>query len=463
MPWARQDLTGKGSWSTAPCDKRASELLAESREEQMWRDIYEQEDDHETESNIEWECCENNLKDREFLKEVLPQEYHCKITKLKIIDSNSIKEEVKFATEFKVDICQKEEVEEFVKIVESKTGTAYLPDTNRIRSNKWVSKRYHCHRNVRDQRSSEVGKGGKGSGSGRVMGQERQEGKGTKCEADLSYRLYPCEEGCKGKCYKLTIKIHYNHNHEISSTDSFNFLTVNEDTKSRYIELFEEAYTPHKARVAFIKELKEKLGDLEYFKISANRSINPDSSYVFNLYSKYSKRFGSANGPDSYLKAVEQVKKINDKAGEKVASIRQLTCGTVVVAVCDEVMKRTLTLVPQSGDIMYVDGSLDRCNHQVVKFLTESPAGGLPVGLLVLINHTENTLDAGIEDLKALMPEGAFYGRGRDRGPKVIITDDDTAEISSMKTAWPQATCLLCQWHVLQVMCGINYVGVKVT
>ena len=45
--------------------------------------------------------------------------------------------------------------------------------------------------------------------------------------------------------------------------------------------------------------------------------------------------------------------------------------------------------------------------------MTESPAGGLPLGLLVLSNHTEATLSEGIQDLKALMPENAFYGRGK--------------------------------------------------
>ena len=85
------------------------------------------------------------------------------------------------------------------------------------------------------------------------------------------------------------------------------------------------------------------------------------------MYTKYCKRFGSANGPDSFLKAVEEITKINEKANEKIASIRQLECGTVIVAVCDEVMKRTHVLVPQAGDVMYVvaTGSLDRCNHQV--------------------------------------------------------------------------------------------------
>ena len=53
------------------------------------------------------------------------------------------------------------------------------------------------------------------------------------------------------------------------------------------------------------------------------------------------------------------------------------------------------------------------CMNQVVKFMTESPAGGLPLGLLVLSNHTQSTLTEGLKDLKALMPQDAFAGRGK--------------------------------------------------
>ena len=52
----------------------------------------------------------------------------------------------------------------------------------------------------------------------------------------------------------------------------------------------------------------------------------------------------------------------------------------------------------------------------MVKFLTESPAGGLPLGFLVLSNRTEATLDAGLQDLQALMPDQAFGGRGTHVG-----------------------------------------------
>ena len=61
---------------------------------------------------------------------------------------------------------------------------------------------------------------------------------------------------------------------------------------------------------------------LTFFKFSAKRSVNPDSRTVFNMYTLFCTRFGSINGPDAYLRAVELIEKINGKAGEKIASIR---------------------------------------------------------------------------------------------------------------------------------------------
>ena len=39
----------------------------------------------------------------------------------------------------------------------------------------------------------------------------------------------------------------------------------------------------------------------------------------------------------------------------------------------------------------------------------------------------------------------------QELGPKIIMTDDDKGEISSLRSAWPESTFLLCQWHLLQV------------
>ena len=52
------------------------------------------------------------------------------------------------------------------------------------------------------------------------------------------------------------------------------------------------------------KQLKQELGHIGYLKIAANRSINSDRNYYFNLYSSYVvKELGSINGPDATKKA----------------------------------------------------------------------------------------------------------------------------------------------------------------
>ena len=54
------------------------------------------------------------------------------------------------------------------------------------------------------------------------------------------------------------------------------------------------AYSPSKARLVYIAELKAKLGESKFFKESSKRSINPGSGTVFDMWTKYCKRFGSA-------------------------------------------------------------------------------------------------------------------------------------------------------------------------
>ena len=125
------------------------------------------------------------------------------------------------------------------------------------------------------------------------------------------------------------------------------------------------------------------------------------------------------------------IESYNEKAGHTIASIKQMENGGVVVCVVDEFMQRVHTAVPQSGQIMFVDatGSLDRCNHQLLKLMTESPVGGVPLGFIILSEQTENALSEGLEDIKKLFPDGAFAGRGVEEGPEVIMTDDDSVSI----------------------------------
>ena len=191
---------------------------------------------------------------------------------------------------FEVNICRKEDAEEFLKSIATKNGTEFkAPRKEKVRQ-KYSSNRFNCGRRIRDQRSEkeETVKQRK-VGQGPVKGEERQKGKGTNCGAHFTYKLIPCINGHEdgedgdGECFNLSVRLKYDHNHEISSTDAWNFLDVSKETKERFFQLFSDAFSPAKARLAYIAEMKAKLGESEWFKISAKRSVNPDSGTVSNL------------------------------------------------------------------------------------------------------------------------------------------------------------------------------------
>ena len=111
-------------------------------------------------------------------------------------------------------------------------------------------------------------------------------------------------------------------------------------------------------------------------------------------------------------------------------------------------------LLPQAGDIVYVDATsnLDRQDSKLVKFMTCSPAGGLPLGFVITPSESEPVLKAAFKALKEVLPEEAFNKRGKDEGPVLFMTDDADAEINALRAVWPNAKLLLCTWHLLNAV-----------
>ena len=179
--------------------------------------------------------------------------------------------------------------------------------------------------------------------------------------------------------------------------------------------MYSTGMAPSKAMRLFRKNLKNKLGENEYLKVAANRKINPDRNYFMNLYSQFChKTLGTVNGPDATKKAYDMVKIYNEEAGEKLATLKFTKKNEVVIVVLDPLTKRVHQLVKQSGDIVYVDGtgSLDKLDTQLFKLMTCSPAGGLPLGFMLLGSKDEETIEAGLQEFKSLVGEDAFFQHG---------------------------------------------------
>ncbi|KAI4800354.1 hypothetical protein KUCAC02_013298 [Chaenocephalus aceratus] len=82
-----------------------------------------------------------------------------------------------------------------------------------------------------------------------------------------------------------------------------------------------------------------------------------------------------------------------------------------------------------SGELCFIDssGNMDRENCRVFLLLTHSCAGGLPLGILLCQSEDEQTIAQGLEQLKQVVGEKGFAGRGHE-GPQLVITDDCRAE-----------------------------------
>jgi len=85
---------------------------------------------------------------------------------------------------------------------------------------------------------------------------------------------------------------------------------------------------------------------------------------------------------------------------------------------------------------------MDRENCRVFLLLTHSCAGGLPL---------EQTIAQGLEQLKPVVGEKGFAGRGHE-GPQLVITGDCRTERGALGKAFPKATLLLCSFHLLQAV-----------
>ena len=114
-------------------------------------------------------------------------------------------------------------------------------------------------------------------------------------------------------------------------------------------------------------------------------------------------------------------------------------------------MARVHQTVPQASEMMFVDSSssMDRYNLSTFILSTSHCGGGLPLGVMITSNEAAPTIQGCLSQLKTILPNGAFYNQST-AGPKVIMTDDSESQRQALAAIWPEATQLLCIFHVLQ-------------
>ena len=225
---------------------------------------------------------------------------------------------------------------------------------------------------------------------------------------------------------------------------------MSQETKQLFTELFDDDLSPSSAYRKFIDNVENE----EHL---ADRFWVPDYKWVFNFYAQYIKRkFGTLNGIDVYYKIVENIESYNNDRGKELAKVKQTETGETIVVICDEFNRRVHENIPSAGDILIMDATsnLDRMDTKIFHLMCPSPVGGLPLGTMIMTRANENTIKEALDLYKTVLPDNAFYGKGRNAGPEIAMTDDDSAERNALKSTWNNITLLLCQFHHLNALWG---------
>ena len=203
--------------------------------------------------------------------------------------------------------------------------------------------------------------------------------------------------------------------------------------KIKFLELFSEDYTLPTALAKYKEDIRISCTGDEFTHIMADRNVVPDYFWVFHFHAQsMEKRYGIINGVDANQRAEQGIKNYNEKHGLELAKIAQTDEATV--AICDLFSRRVHVKLPEAGDIILVDATsnLDRQDTKLVHIVCPSPAGGIPLGNIIVSREDEITLKAGFD----LLPTGAFFRRGPNVGPKIAMTDDCQAEHLALSSTW---------------------------
>ena len=77
--------------------------------------------------------------------------------------------------------------------------------------------------------------------------------------------------------------------------------------------------------------------------------------------------------------------------------------------------------------------NLDRQDSKYFRFVTPTSVGGLPLGFCVVSSERTDVLTEAFSMFKEILPDYAFYKRGKELGPCLVMTDDAESEITAIR------------------------------
>jgi len=139
------------------------------------------------------------------------------------------------------------------------------------------------------------------------------------------------------------------------------------------------------------QELAKKLSVIE----RADTSVFPKPDFFYKHFNKFSTAIngdlGGGRMTEAILKLQEEFPSCTILFQPKTAEAQMSLC------IVTPLMKRVLKMTPQAAEIVFIDTTshVDLQNNNVTPILTWSPAGGLPIGVLITESQNEEAYCQG--------------------------------------------------------------------
>ncbi|KAK3926335.1 Protein FAR-RED ELONGATED HYPOCOTYL 3 [Frankliniella fusca] len=357
-----------------------------------------------------------------------------------------------FRAVLRLRIFKREEADLWLQEFEDLSSSDYrVRDCKKENSDRLVLKRiFRCHHNI-----PKVNKTVPENSNEKNNKINIKRSKDTSCKATLRITIKQDMKWSSDdliKKYPCEIIIDHKHNHPIIAKEALRFRRPTKRVEEKFKTLFGQGHSPSSAVEIHRFELQTELGD-GYLIAAADRSKCPDVKWASRLYYKiFRKVYGEPHGEEMVASLEDFIRKFNESQGSKCAVMQKLDEKDLIVAICTPLMKRIHSRLRSAGEIMFVDssGTMDVLNTRVFVLLCPSIAGALPLGILLVSSEAEMVIKAALDLWMSLLPDdNSFGGRGK-QGPKIIMTDDSSAERNSLRAVFPDSVLLLCIFHVLQ-------------
>ncbi|CAG8803922.1 16689_t:CDS:1 [Gigaspora margarita] len=193
-------------------------------------------------------------------------------------------------------------------------------------------------------------------------------------------------------------------------------------------------YNPASAYHTYLEEIQLRHENNE--KILADRSICLHKHDIYYLHQKYlNVSVGAKNRKEIFNRLAKEVLKFNDS--NKKNALMQLYIAPTendlgqlfIIIVIMNLMKHCHSL-KQAGELVYMDttATLDALNTLLTILSTSTPAGGLPLAIILTLDKTAQTFTWALNMLKNMLLLEAFSSCGPIVGPQIVITNNCNAE-----------------------------------